>query len=496
MKPYLLYESKESGQEQPDIEQQLMQDLHLEPILNAMSRQDRFVYDTVKKLLLTPLTEENVILYRQQILKDLISNPSLIHRLYGIASDIDLRAADYRAQMKPSFSRNLPISDKLQTATVFLGILLDKLQELRDLGAARNLRLSFKGLTALFERLEQTYTNAFLSDARAHRQILQQAVQECRLIIGGKVGNGLKGTGFMLRKMEADRSLSLNKLRAGKSASFLFGHNLKEIEESALSNVLRILRHFIDKCLGFADLLRYESGFYVGCMHLYEELAKRGCEAAFPTPLQSETRGLFFTGLYDPSLALHIGRQPITNDLQAEEMHLLVITGENQGGKTTFMRSVGLAQLMMQCGMFVSAASFQANPCDRVFTHFTREEDETMRSGKLDEELARLDRIVDRLTSRSLLLMNEPFASTTEREGSAIAMDLLSVCHELRLRVCIVTHFYELASWAYGHLKHAAFLSPATIHEGPHSYKLTSQEPSPTSYGEDLYHRMMAAKPG
>ncbi|QMV42685.1 MutS-related protein [Cohnella cholangitidis] len=464
MRPNLLYESGE-----PDLsllvpEQQLEQDLHIEPILNVMSRQDRYVYGVVKKLLLSPLTDENAIVHRQQILRDFIDNPPLIHRIYGIASDIDLRAADYRAQMKPSFSRNLPISDKLRTATAFLGVLLDKLQELRDLGAAMTSpRYRSKGVTSLFEWLEHTYTNAFLSAARTHHRILQQAVQDCRLIIGGRIGNGLKGKGITLRKIDAAPSLSLGRLAAGKTSSFLLGHSLQEIEEGALSNVLRILRRFIDKCLGFADLLRYESGFYVGCMRLYEELAERGCGTAFPTPLPSEARGLSFTGLYDPGLAIRIGRQPVTNDLQAEEPYLLMITGENQGGKTTLLRSVGLAQLMMQCGMFVPAASFRASLCDRVFTHFTREEDDTMRSGKLDEELARLDRIVDQLTSRSLLLMNEPFASTTEREGSAIAKDLLSVCHELRLRVYIVTHFYELASWAYVQLKHAAFLSPARL---------------------------------
>ncbi len=152
---------------------------------------------------------------------------------------------------------------------------------------------------------------------------------------------------------------------------------------------------------------------------------------------------------------------------------------------------VGIAQLMMQCGMFVPATSFQANLCDQIFTHFTQEEDETMSSGKLDEELARLDQIIDHLTSRSLLLMNEPFASTTEREGSAIAKDLLTVCHELRLRVCIVTHFYELANWAYEQLEHTAFLSPTWTPGDPHSYKLSTRKPSPTSYGDNLYARIL-----
>ncbi|GBG08316.1 putative DNA mismatch repair protein MutS [Paenibacillus agaridevorans] len=256
-------------------------------------------------------------------------------------------------------------------------------------------------------------------------------------------------------------------------------------------NVLRIISRFIGDSLNFTGLLRFESSFFVGCMNLYKELTKRGCEVAFPLPVQSNERYLSFTSLYNPSLAIRIKQQPHTNDLQMDDKSLLIISGANQGGKTIYLQSIGLAQLMMQCGLFVPATSFRASLCDHIFTHFTREEDETMRSGKLDEELSRLDQLIDHLTSRSLLLMNEPFASTTEREGSVIAKDLLSVCSEMHLRVYIVTHFYELANWAYGKLENAVFVSPVITKGGPPSYKLSSQKPLPTSYGEDLYHKEM-----
>ncbi len=63
------------------------------------------------------------------------------------------------------------------------------------------------------------------------------------------------------------------------------------------------------------------------------------------------------------------------------------VTGANQGGKSTFLRSIGLSQLMMQCGMFVPAKYLCSNICESIFTHYKREEDTTMSSGKLDEEL-------------------------------------------------------------------------------------------------------------
>lgn len=82
----------------------------------------------------------------------------------------------------------------------------------------------------------------------------------------------------------------------------------------------------------------------------------------------------------------------------------MMVTGANQGGKSTFLRSVGIAALMMQCGMFVPARSFVATVYRGVFTHYRRAEDTTMTSGKLDEELGRMSAIVDVIHPGSLLL--------------------------------------------------------------------------------------------
>jgi DNA mismatch repair ATPase MutS len=90
--------------------------------------------------------------------------------------------------------------------------------------------------------------------------------------------------------------------------------------------------------------------------------------------------------LYDICLAINSNHKVIGNDLNANQCDLFVITGANQGGKSTFLRSIGLAQLMMHSGMFVPAQAFRANVCDGLFTHFKREEDPTMNSGKLDED--------------------------------------------------------------------------------------------------------------
>ena len=116
------------------------------------------------------------------------------------------------------------------------------------------------------------------------------------------------------------------------------------------------------------------------------------------------------------SIAAHRGASGC-NSVEADGKNLTIVTGANQGGKSSFLRGIGLAQLMMQCGMFAGAESFAADLCAALFTHYKREEDATMKSGKFDEEIARMSDIVDGITPNSLVLFNESFAATNEREG-------------------------------------------------------------------------------
>jgi DNA mismatch repair ATPase MutS len=138
--------------------------------------------------------------------------------------------------------------------------------------------------------------------------------------------------------------------------------------------------------------------------------------------------------MYDPCLSLSTESKVVGNDVAGDGKTLVVITGANRGGKSTLLRGMGLAQLMMQCGMFVAAESFRANVCNGVFTHFKREEDAGMKSGKLDEELGRMSAIVDRVAPGSILLLNESFASTNEREGRKSPDRLFAPCWSWKSR--------------------------------------------------------------
>lgn len=186
-------------------------------------------------------------------------------------------------------------------------------------------------------------------------------------------------------------------------------------------------------------------------------------------------------------------RKIVGNDLDADGKDFIVITGANTGGKSTFLRSVGLGQLMMQAGMFVPAAAFSAEIRDGVFTHYKREEDATMASGKLDEELSRMSEIVGKLSPGALVLFNQLFAATNEREGSEIARQITHALLESGIKVCFVTHLYEFAHGLHQRsLPNAIFLRAERLPDGARSFRLIEGAPLETSYGEDLYGAVFA----
>ncbi|PZR98272.1 MAG: DNA mismatch repair protein MutS [Chloroflexi bacterium] len=258
-------------------------------------------------------------------------------------------------------------------------------------------------------------------------------------------------------------------------------------------------RDYLDTTIGTFDRevqLRAELAFYVGCLNVHAQLSEKGEATCFPVPLPPGNPVLSAQGLYDVCLALRIEARVVGNDVNADSKWLVMITGANQGGKSTFLRSVGLAHLMMQCGMFVSAESFRANVCDGVFTHFKREEDVGMKSGKLDEELHRMSDIAGRITPNCILLCNESFVATNEREGSEIARQVLRALIEASVKVVFVTHLFDLAHGFYlQEMDTVLFLRAERQAGGQRTFKLIEGEPLPTSYGEDSYRRVFGLAP-
>ncbi|MEO7015117.1 MAG: hypothetical protein ABI067_01075, partial [Leifsonia sp.] len=224
-------------------------------------------------------------------------------------------------------------------------------------------------------------------------------------------------------------------------------------------------------------------------LNLQDALARVGQSTCIPT--LEDDAGFQCSNLYDAALALIGGTHVVGNDIEASACPVVVVTGANRGGKSTFLRSLGQAQLLTQCGLFAPADQFTTGVRAGIFTHFKRGEDASMRSGKLDEELRRMSAIVDQVAPGSLILLNESFASTNEREGSEILRQVVDAFATAGVRVVLVTHLYDFAHRLYGVARtDALFLRANRDESGDRDFRLVVGEPLPTSFGEDVFHRI------
>jgi DNA mismatch repair ATPase MutS len=261
-----------------------------------------------------------------------------------------------------------------------------------------------------------------------------------------------------------------------------------ELQNRGLGLICDAVYQSAEHVLRFLRALRAELAFYLGCLNLREQLARIGESIAFPE-VSDLPRGFRCRNLRDICLALTMGRSVVGNDVEANGKPLVIITGANCGGKSTFLRSVGLAELMLQSGLFVTADAFASSLYTGLFTHYKREEDRTMRSGKFDEELVRMSGIADHIRRNSLVLFNESFAATHEREGSEIARQIVSALLGNDVTVFFVSHMYEFAR-PFLDDERALFLRAERSEDGARSFRLREAKPLPKSFGVDLYQRI------
>lgn len=477
-------------------EETLRQDLGLDAVFSAMSLDDRFLYEVAQVAVLSSLTDIDTIRYRQQILADSLGNPQIIRTMYQIAIDaIEGERANYW-----SFFSRYP-TGTLHHAVDVLRMFIGKLKALRDIATQRAGRFESEGVSQLFVMLGRELDDGYFADVEEH---LGRLKFPRGILISARLGRGNKGRNHVLRKLPEDgRNWLAKRLFAEKMQGYSFklhprdeagARALAALSDRGVNLAANALAQSADHILSFFQMLRTELAFYVGCLNLYEQLRGMGEPICWPQPARTGERKFSATGLYDASLALSMQQKVVANDLKADRSDLVVITGANTGGKSTFLRSVGLSRLMMQAGMFVPAESLTAEICAAFFTHYRREEDAAMESGKLDEELRRMSGIVDRLKPGALVLFNESFASTNELEGSEIANQIVSALLDRGVKVFYVTHLYHFARLSFARRRqNATFLRAQRRPDGTRSFKLAEAEPLETSYGEDLYRTVFAA---
>ena len=467
----------------------LVQDLGLAVLFRAMAGGDDLIHQVAQCAVLGGCDDEEAIRYRQQALTDAIQHPEVVRGLH------DLALHTLRAEKKlwSWFGQTPQLT--LGHALDVMELLVSSLRILRRAASENVQRFSSPAFRRLFAMLIEELDDAYFAEVEEH---LARLRFRGGVLVSAGLGDGNAGVGCVLLRPLAQRRGWLRRERGDSRLRFEIhprddgGHQaLAELRARGINLVADALAQSSDHVLGFFMQLRVELGFYIGCLNLLSELGGRGCPTSLPTPHPPAERNLEASGLYDAALALTTHAEVVANDVAASGRTLVLITGANRGGKSTFLRSVGLAQLMMQAGMFVPATAFSSSVASSVFTHFMREEDETMTRGKLDEELDRMSRIVDLAQPGTMLLCNESFASTNEREGADIGEQVLRALTDTGVRVLLVTHLYDLARRFGGETGEGVlYLRAERLPDGTRTFKVPEGAALPTSFGRDVYEEV------
>ncbi|NNM68209.1 MAG: DNA mismatch repair protein MutS [Spirochaetales bacterium] len=473
----------------------LIQDLELDVLFRAMSNDDPFLLETVRNLLLAPQSDLEVLGWRQAVFKDCLKNQELVRQLY----DWTVQAIEQERENYLSLYIKHPgfvISRSSEVLEMFLGILF----QMRRLAEKSVSLFDSPGFRQFLSLLQTELNDDYLA---AVRGLLEELKFPQGVVLSAKLGVGFKGEPYTLSRRDEAPQGWLDKLKSvlkKRPPSFRLtiaerdekgARALSELYDHGVNQVANVLAQATDHLLGFLVHLRTELAFYIAGIQLKQKLDSKEIPSCFPELFSAQERQFQVAELVDPCLALSLTSPAVGNTFDGTAQNLVIVTGANQGGKSTFLRSVGLSFLMAQSGLFVAGQSCRLSVTHGLFTHFRRKEDASMTSGKLDEELARMNSLVEKLGSHAVVLFNESFAATNEREGSEIAAQIIDALCERKIRIFFVTHQYELARRYFDKNKpDAVFLQAELKPDGSRSFRLTQGTPQPGSHGIDLYNEI------
>ena len=214
----------------------------------------------------------------------------------------------------------------------------------------------------------------------------------------------------------------------------------------ALAGYCGRYRDYLDATVGRFDR---EVQFYLAYLELIGRFKAAGLPFCYPR-VSARAKDIAAEETFDLALANKLvpeGGTVVGNDFYLEgPERIFVVTGPNNGGKTTFARMFGQLHFLAGLGLPVPGKSARLFLPDRIYTHFEREENiETLR-GKFEDELVRVHEILERATSQSVLVMNESFNSTTLNDALFVGTEVMRRVLELGLLGVYVTFVDEIAS--------------------------------------------------
>lgn len=251
------------------------------------------------------------------------------------------------------------------------------------------------------------------------------------------------------------------------------------------------LSDFCSEYINFDDetIIRFSQDlqFYISWLDYIEPLKDSGLNFNYPT-MEKTSDCLNANDSFDLALASKIKDKVVSNDfrIQAPES-IVVITGPNQGGKTTYAKAFGQMHYLASLGVSVPGTSSSLYLFDNIYTHFGREEDLSSHDGKLKDDLERLHEITTNATSRSLIIINEIFSSTTMNDAVFLGNHMIDKLVEIKSPTVIVSFLDELAL----HSKNVVSMMSMVEDNNPmkRTYRVIRKAPDGSAYAIHIASR-------
>lgn len=252
-----------------------------------------------------------------------------------------------------------------------------------------------------------------------------------------------------------------------------------------------------------AYALEYQLEFYMGAADLIGLCKSAGMGMCRPKLLDAGERRADVRGLYDLiyfsecrlyNIRNADKKQVVANDISFDDSaRFFLLTGANNGGKTTFLRAFGICQTLAQLGIYVPAESCEISPVDFIYTQFPKEEQTGINASRFTTEIKQFKEISDTITPYSLLLLNESIQSTTPSECVDIASELVRIFTRIGVRGIFATHIIELArkaeefNEASPRSKVCSIVAQTDADSGQRLYKIVKGQPKNISMASGIF---------